>query len=98
MSALVRAATAGLDADQPVKAVVTSEVDELSAQEWERIGIRPIPSSLTEALAHLAPGTQSRVWFSDLLLDTHLAIRETEREFFSEMTDVEKCARYADAY
>lgn len=98
MAALVRAATAGLDADQPVKAVVTSEVDELSAQEWERIGIRPIPSSLADALAHLAPGTQSRVWFSDLLLNTHLAIRETELEFFSDMTDVEKCARYADAY
>lgn len=98
MAALVRSATAGLDADQPVTAVVTSEVDELSAQEWERIGIRALPTSLEEALTYLAPGTQSRKWFSDTLLDTHLILREMERKFFAEMDDVEKCARYADAY
>lgn len=98
MAALVRAATAGLDADQLVRHVVTSEVDELSKQEWEKAGIRPIPSSLDEALTHLGPGTQARMWFSDLLLDTHLAIRETERKFFADMNDVDKCARYADVY
>jgi glutamine synthetase len=98
MAALVRAATAGLNADQLVTHVVTSEVDELSKQDWDKAGIRPIPSSLDEALTHLGPGTQARMWFSDLLLDTHLAIRETERKFFAEMDDVAKCARYADVY
>jgi glutamine synthetase len=98
MAALVRGATAGLDADKPVTAVVTSEVDELPAQEWERIGIRALPSSLEEALTYLAPGTPSRQWFSDTLLDTHLILREMERKYFAEMDDVEKCARYADAY
>jgi glutamine synthetase len=98
MAALVRAATAGLDADQLVTQVVTSEVDELSKQDWDKAGIRPIPSSLDEALTHLGPGTQARKWFSDVLLDTHLTIRETERKFFAEMDDVAKCARYADVY
>jgi len=98
MAALVRASTAGLDADQLVGGVVTSEVDELSKQEWERIGIRALPASLEEALTHLAPGTKSREWFSDVILDTHLDLREMEQKFFADMTDVEKCARYADAY
>ena len=87
-----------MDADQLVGGVVTSEVDELSKQEWERIGIRALPASLEEALTHLAPGTKSREWFSDVILDTHLDLREMERKFFVDMTDVEKCARYADAY
>ena len=98
MAALVRSATAGLDADQLVAGVVTSEVDELPESEWKRLGIRPIPTSLDEALKHLAPGTVAREWFSDLLLNTHLAIREIEKQFFAEIDDVEKCARYADAY
>jgi glutamine synthetase len=98
MAALIRSATAGLDAGNPVKCVVKTEVDELSQVEWEQAGIRSLPTSLDEALAHLAAGTKSRDWFSDLLLDTHLVIRAAEKTQFENTDDVTKCAKYADVY
>ena len=98
MAALVRSATWGLDQGQPVSAVVKVEVDELTPQEWEQAGIRALPQSVEEALEYLAPGTRARNWFSDLLLDTHIVIRKADREVLDGLNDVEKCARYADAY
>ncbi len=98
MAALIRSATYGLDKNEKVSAVVKVEVDELSASEWNDAGIRPLPQSVEEALAFLAPGTQAREWFSDLLLDTHIVLRKAEREDLDGLDDVQKCARYADAY
>lgn len=98
MAALVRSATHGLDNGEPVTSVVKAEVDELSAAEWEAAGVRALPQSLDDALAHLAPGTRAREWFGDLLLDTHLVIRAAEKAQFESHDDVEKCRRYADVY
>jgi glutamine synthetase len=98
MAALVRAALGGLNAGQPVAGVVTGEVDEMSADQWTAYGVRALPQSLDEALVHLGPGTPARAWFGDLLLDTHMVIRNVERESFAELDDVQKCQRYADVY
>lgn len=98
MSALVRAAIEGIDHQFAAPTIIKSEVDEIPTDDWKNLGIRPLPANLDEAIAYLAKGSKSREWFSDLLINTHLIIRESEKKRFMDHSEAQKCLEYSNVY
>lgn len=98
MGVLIRAGLQGIRENLPAPTVVDREVDELSAEERLSAGITQLPTSLSAALDALEADSVVRGWFSDELLNLHVAIKRDEIRQLQDLNDEAKCRRYADVY
>jgi glutamine synthetase len=96
LAALIRAGADGLARELPAPPIVNEELDALDEAARGRLGIRPLPGTLEEALAAIEADERAVAWFAADLLATHLDIRRTELAALRDATPEERCARYAD--
>jgi glutamine synthetase len=91
IATLAKALAAGLADRKAPTRIVTAK---LEGDET----VRPLPVSLDAAITALKSDIVASTWFSRDFTQTHLHIRESEREFLAAFDDDEKCRRYADVY
>ena len=70
----------------------------MGAEKRKKLGIPPLPGSLTEALDTLEKDKVVRSWFADNLWNAFISIKRKEVDMFKNSTPEEICARYAYAY
>lgn len=93
LGVLVRAGLAGLTGELADPTIWPETVTE-----GELADVPVLPQDLEEALGHLESDPVVSGWFSSALLDTHLSVKRAELAAVADLTDVERCARYADVY
>jgi glutamine synthetase len=71
---------------------------DMSEAERMAAGARPLPRSLTEALAALSGTAAARDWFGELFLDVYLRFKRSELRVVAGLSDEAICARYAEVY
>ena len=71
---------------------------DMSDNERRAAGIKPLPSSLAEALNLLAASETARGWFSDELFECYLRLKRAELKAVEGMDPAAICARYAEIY
>ena len=98
LAALVLAGLHGLREELPEPALVTGDPSEMSEEERRRLGARPLPASLEEALAALEADAVARSWLSPDLLACHLGVKRTEISLLEGAEPREACARYLRVY
>jgi glutamine synthetase len=77
---------------------MAGDPSELGEGEVERLGLRPLPASLEEALGALEADRVVRSWFSKDLLDCYLGVKRTEISLLEGASPEEACERYLSAY
>lgn len=71
---------------------------EMSEDERQEAGIRPLPRSLDAALAELEACQPAREWFGPTLFDCYLRLKRAELRALDGLAPAEICARYAEVY
>lgn len=98
IGALVRAGLEGIRAELPLPPACDRDPAELSDSERAKLGIRPLPSSLGEALDLMEADPIVKAWLPPLMYSSYVAVKRTEIEMFA-AADVDFiCKRYHDAY
>ena len=94
LGVLVRAGLQGIEEGLPSPPLIDRDPSDLDPAERERLGIRPLPTSLAEALDLLERDTTIRSWFSDNLWEAYFGLKRMEIEHLQDLTDQERCGRY----
>jgi glutamine synthetase len=98
IGALVRAGLEGIRAKLPLPQPIDRDPSDLSDAERAAAGIRPLPSSLDEALATLDADAAVKAWLPPVMYESYVAVKRKELEMFAGVDPVEMCRRYHDAY
>ncbi len=98
LGAMARAGLDGIRRRLPAPPAVNADPDTLAAAERERLGVRRLPASLSEALVALEADNEARSWFSPRFLDCYLAIKRSEIAACAGLTDETACRKYAEVY
>jgi glutamine synthetase len=98
LGALLRAGLEGVRNGEAPPEPLRVDPGDLTEEELTRRGIRRLPSSLEEALDALEADAIVRSWFSDDLWNCYLSLKRTELDLVSELTELERCTRYAGIY
>jgi glutamine synthetase len=69
-----------------------------SAEDLARLGLKPLPRSLDQALGLLEATTEAKEWFGDVLLDAYLRHKRSELALLRDLDAAEQCRRYAEVY
>jgi len=78
--------------------LMEGDPSELDEEERRRLGIRPLPGSLEEALEALESDEVVRSWFSKDLLECYLSVKRTEISLLDGVEPKEACERYLRVY
>ena len=70
----------------------------MPAEERRAAGIAELPHSLGEALDLLEATPEAKDWFGPTYLDAYLRQKRAEIAMVADLTEEEKCARYAESY
>jgi glutamine synthetase len=70
----------------------------VEARARERLGIRPLPNSIEEALEALESDAVVGSWFSSDLWDCYLSVKRTEISLLEGAKPREACERYLRVY
>jgi glutamine synthetase len=95
---LVRAGLQGIREKLPAPPLVNEDPHDMGPEKRRKLGIAPLPATLTEALDTLEKDKVVRGWFSDNLWQAFLAVKRKEVDMFKNATAEDICARYANAY
>jgi glutamine synthetase len=98
LAVLVLAGLRGIGEGLPEAHLMNGDPSELAEGELERLGVRPLPASLEEALGALESDRVARSWFSEDLLDCYLGVKRTEISLLEGASPEEACERYLSAY
>ena len=98
LAMLVLAGLRGLREEIPEPTLMEGDPSELEEEERRRLGIRPLPNSLEEALEALESDAVVRSWFSPDLLDCYLSVKRTEISLLEDADPREACERYLRVY
>ncbi len=98
LGVLVLAGLQGIREGYDVPELVQQDPTTLSDDEARRLGVRPLPSSLQEALGELERDEVVRGWFSKDLFDCYVSLKRTEIGLLEGLPPEEQCTRYADVY
>lgn len=97
LGALVWAGLDGIRRERSLAPPATGFWD-MTDEQRETAGVRPLPRSLTEALANLAASPVARQWFGDAFFDAYLRFKAAEEQAVAGMSPAAVCARYAEVY
>ena len=95
---LVRAGLEGIRDKLALPQAVDRDPSDLSEDERKRIGIRPLPSSLREAIQVFEADMTASNWLPKTMRDSYLAVKRKEVDMFTASTPEAMCKRYFDAY
>jgi glutamine synthetase len=98
LAVLVLAGLRGLLDELPEPTLVQGDPSELDEEERNRLGVRPLPNSLEEALEALETDAVVRSWFSSDLWDCYLSVKRTEISLLEGVKPREACERYLRVY
>jgi glutamine synthetase len=98
LAVLVLAGLRGLRDELSEPTLVEGDPSELDEGERRRLGIRPLPDSLDEALRALESDAVVRSWFSPDLWDCYLSVKRTEISLLEGADSREACERYLRVY
>lgn len=98
LGCLIRAGLEGIREQLPTPTIVSGDSDTLTDAERAELGIRPIPSTLTEALDLFEASAVAREWFAPNLAATFLAVKRAEISKVAEMGSQERYDAYAETY
>lgn len=98
LGALVRAGLEGIRQDLPLPSVLDRDPADYTERERAALGVRPLPSSLGEALDLMQASEVVSGWLPDLMRESYVAVKRKEIEMFAEETPEAMCQRYHDAY
>lgn len=98
LAALVFAGLEGIKQKMNLPPMLDRDPADYSEAERKKIGIRPLPSSLGEALDLMLASETVCGWMPDELRDSYVAVKRKEIEMFAESTPEAMCKRYHDAY
>ncbi|HSK83114.1 MAG TPA: glutamine synthetase family protein [Rubrobacter sp.] len=98
LAVLVLAGLHGLQEELGEPPLVEGDPSDLDEEERWRLGIRPLPSSLGDALEALEADAVVRSWFSQDLWDCYLSVKRTEMALLEGSEPKEACQRYLRVY
>jgi glutamine synthetase len=98
LAVLVLAGLRGIREGLPEPHLMEGDPSELEEEERRRLGIRPLPGSLGEALDALESDEVVRSWFSPDLLECYLSVKRTEISLLDGAEPKEACERYLRVY
>jgi glutamine synthetase len=98
LAVLVLAGLRGIEEALPGPHLTDGDPSELDEGERGRLGIRPLPGSLEDALVALESDAVVRSWFSRDLLDCYLSLKRTEISLLDGADPKEACERYLRVY
>jgi glutamine synthetase len=98
LGALVRAGLEGIKQDLPLPAVLDRDPADYSDAERQKLGVRPLPSSLGEALDLMLASQVVKSWLPPVMLESYVAVKRKEIEMFAAETPEAMCKRYHNAY
>ena len=98
LAVLVLAGLRGLTEELPEPSLVVGDPSELGEEERARLGVRPLPNSLDEAIEALESDAVVRSWFSRDLWDCYLGVKRTEISLLEGAEPEEACERYLRVY
>jgi glutamine synthetase len=95
LAVLVLVSLRGLRDRLPEPPLTSGDLSELDEEERNRLGVRPLPGSLEEALETDAV---VRSWFSRDLWDCYRSVKRTEISLLKGVDPKEACERYSRVY
>ena len=98
LAVLVLAGLRGLRDRLPEPPLTSGDLSELDEEERNRLGVRPLPGSLEEALEALEADAVVRSWFSRDLWDCYRSVKRTEISLLEGADPKEACERYSRVY
>jgi len=98
LAVVLKAGLEGIRAGLEQPPLINSDPSNFSAEEQAKLGIRRLPSSLSEALDTLAADETVTGWFSKDFLDCYFAMKRKEIEIVADLSPEALCARYASVY
>ncbi len=98
LAVLVLAGLRGIREELPEPPLVRAEPSGLDEETARRLGARPLPVSLGEALDALEGDETVRSWLSRDLFDCYVSVKRTEISLLEEADPKEACERYGNVY
>lgn len=98
LGAMIRAGLEGIAAGLPLPPLLDRDPADLDAAERERLGIRPLPGSLAEALRLMEEDPVVSGFLPPVMRQSWLAVKRKEIAMTEGLDDAAICARYLDAY
>jgi len=98
LAVVLKAGLEGIRAGLEQPPLINSDPSNFSAEEQAELGVRRLPSSLSEALDTLAADETVTGWFSKDFLDCYFAMKRKEIEIVADLSPEALCARYASVY
>ena len=95
---LVRAGLEGIREKLPLPTLLDSDPADMSEKQRKAAGVKPLPSSLDEALDLFAADKVVQGWFTPVMIEAYTALKRLEARTFAESDPAHMCARYARAY
>jgi glutamine synthetase len=98
IGAVLRAGLEGIRAKLPLPAAIDRDPSDLAEAEREKLGIRPLPGSLAEALEAIEAEPVVKSWLPTTMHKSYLAVKRKEVEMAEGVPASTLCARYAHVY
>ncbi len=98
LTALVRAGLEGIRQKMPLPPILDRDPADYSENERAALAVRPLPSSLGEALDLMLASKTVSAWLPDTMRESYVAVKRKEIEMFAEATPEAMCRKYHDAY
>ena len=98
LAVLVLAGLRGIREGLPEPPLLEGDPSELDEEERGRLGVRPLPASLEEALEALEADDTVRSWLSRDLFDCYVGVKRTEISLLQDADPAEICERYSRVY
>jgi glutamine synthetase len=98
LAVLVLVGLRGLRDRLPEPPLTSGDLSERDEEERTRLGVRPLPGSLEEALEALEADAVVRSWFSRDLWDCYRSVKRTEISLLKGADPKEACERYSRVY
>ena len=98
LGALVWAGVDGIRNNRTLPAVPERSFWDMSDDEREAGGVRPLPRSLEAALGLLADSSAAVEWFGPEFLQVYLRFKRAELRAVDGLSPAAICARYAEVY
>ncbi len=95
---LLTAGLSGIERSLTLPQEVTADPGTLSAEEQDKLGVRRLPQSLEEAVAHLEKSEVLRDALGQMLFNAFLAVRRAEIDLFAGKNDEEVVAAHRWRY
>ncbi len=98
LAVLVLAGLRGIREELPEPSLIKGDPSELDEGERRRLGVRPLPRSLEEALGALERDETVRSWLSRDLFDCYVGVKRSEISLLEGAEPEEICERYGRVY